>query len=617
MRQTTTTFLAALLLAACSSTPSTPDSRTAADVGHDAPAAEVGVDGSPKDQRVPDKLEGDGPTKACVPATCTATVTTGAVMHGAYTGAVKTTGTGCARSYSLSTDQLLVAGAPSNPRTVSEKSGWPTVRTCNPMFDALYALALEEVRQNSVASISDGSFNNGKPMQCPAGGCFETGQKWKYVWTRDTAYAVDLALAALDPTRAKNSLLFKLSKRRDGSGLEIVQDTGTGGSWPVSTDRVVWSLGARRLLHFLHGAERTTFRDTAYEALNNTITRDRAVAFDPTDGLYRGEQSFLDWREQSYPAWVKGDPVQIAMSKALSTNAGHLSALELAAELATEKGLTSAAATHKKRAADLRTAMRKGFHVADAKLYSTFIPTFLDPGPARQYDLLGSSLVVLTGVATAAQATDMLAAYPQLKHEPPVIWPQQKGPPIYHNRAIWPFVTAYWLRAARQAANDTVARIAISSMIQGAAMNLSNMENFEMTSLLPHVKDGAYSGPVVNSPRQLWSVAGYVSMVHDLFFGLETSAEGIRFLPFIAALDRYWILGAASTMVLERFPYKGKRITVKVHLPKKASVGGAHKIGTIKLNGKVITSDYVAPSALKADNLWEVTLTAALTPKAD
>lgn len=27
-----------------------------------------------------------------------------------------------------------------------------------------------------------------------------------------------------------------------------MQDTGSGGSWPISTDRVVWFLGARHLL---------------------------------------------------------------------------------------------------------------------------------------------------------------------------------------------------------------------------------------------------------------------------------------------------------------------------------------------------------------------------------
>jgi hypothetical protein len=38
-----------------------------------------------------------------------------------------------------------------------------------------------------------------------------------------------------------------------------------------------------------------------------------------------------------------------------------------------------------------------------------------------------------------------------------VIWPQQQDTAIYHNRAEWPFVTAYWLKAAKAADHDGVA----------------------------------------------------------------------------------------------------------------------------------------------------------------
>ena len=88
-------------------------------------------------------------------------------------------------------------------------------------------------------------------MPCP---CFETGAKWHYVWTRDLSYSLDLGLGYLDPERASNSLLFKTSKvrpelvARQVSPIEVaLQDTGSGGSWPVSSDRVVWILAASGL----------------------------------------------------------------------------------------------------------------------------------------------------------------------------------------------------------------------------------------------------------------------------------------------------------------------------------------------------------------------------------
>jgi hypothetical protein len=102
-----------------------------------------------------------------------------------------------------------------------------------------------------------------------------------------------------------------------------------------------------------------------------------------------------------------------------------------------------------------------------------------------------------------------------------VIWPERADVPIYHNRAIWPFVSAYALKAARTL--DEPARIAheLRSILRGAALAGSNMENYEFTTLAVHVDDGQRSGPVVNSKRQLWSVAAYLDMVVEGVFGLR------------------------------------------------------------------------------------------------
>lgn len=81
------------------------------------------------------------------------------------------------------------------------------VTATTPDMDGLYQLAWEELGRNTVSFIQDGSFNHNQPIPCPAGGCFQAGQKWTYVWTRDTSYAVHLALAPLQPLAARNSLL--------------------------------------------------------------------------------------------------------------------------------------------------------------------------------------------------------------------------------------------------------------------------------------------------------------------------------------------------------------------------------------------------------------------------
>ncbi len=62
------------------------------------------------------------------------------------------------------------------------------------------------------------------------------------------------------------------------------------------------------------------------------------MVFDAQVGLYRGETSFLDWREQTYPDWTREDVRFIGDSYALSTNVLHYQALQLAERLAGKRG---------------------------------------------------------------------------------------------------------------------------------------------------------------------------------------------------------------------------------------------------------------------------------------
>ena len=517
---------------------------------------------------------------------------------------VVVSGRPCARSFALSTTAPLVDASPASPRRFTERTDRPVVRTGNDLFDALYALAHVEASEASVDRIRDGSFDRGEPLACPDGGCYETGKLWTYVWTRDTSFSMDLGLAAFDTQRARNSLEFKLSERRSGGDLEIVQDTGSGGSWPISTDRVAWALGADRLLDYLDGAEREAFAVRALEAIGNTIEEDRAVAFDPAAGLYRGETSFLDWREQTYPAWTATDTVEIGVSYALSTNALHLRALEIAAQLAEERGEAERAARWRGWATALRGRIALRFRQDD-----TLASYTIDGTPAGRQDLLGLSLAVLAGVVSRDEGARMLAAYPRLSYGPPVTWPLDPDVAIYHNRAVWPFVTAYTLRAARQVGHAEVASDGALSLVRGAALHLSHMENFDAITGRARVEDGPQLGPVVNSPRQLWSVAGYLSMVHEILFGLETGPDGIRFRPFLPRALRWRLFPGSRTIVLDRLPYRGVRFTVVVALPPARRLAtGVYSIGRVLLNGRLAPDRPWRRGELAADNRVDIQL---------
>ncbi|MHC1652806.1 Six-hairpin glycosidase-like protein [Stenotrophomonas maltophilia] len=396
-------------------------------------------------------------------------------------------------------------------------------QTGSVMFDALFALAQQEMDQDRVDAIRDPAFDEGRPVPCD---CFQTGARWPYVWTRDVSFAADLALARLDPQRTRQSLQFKLSAARDGHtpGLFVAQDTGSGGSWPISSDRVVWFLAARHLL------DDPAFAEQVWQALQGTLAQDRAMVFDAQMGLYRGETSFLDWREQTYPDWTREDVRFIGDSYALSTNVLHYQALRLAERLAAQRG-DARAVEYGAWADALAQRIDTRFWREDIGQYMSYIGEAAHPVPYAKVDLLGLSLAVLADVLPAERARRALAAYPMGPAGSPVVWPQEAQQPIYHNRAIWPFVSAYSLRAARQL--DDAPRIAaeIRSLMRGAALAGSNMENYELVTQTVHVDEGALSGPVVNSERQLWSVAGYLSMVIEGVFGVQDDGRVQPKLP--------------------------------------------------------------------------------------
>ncbi len=530
------------------------------------------------------------------------------------------TGADGLRTFTLQSTHPLKDGVPTDgKRVVAEVAEQPRLHSGNALLDALFALAVTEMNENAVDTLHDGAFASGQTVPC--GACFETGEKWTWAWTRDASYATWLGLAALAPQRCRASLLFKTSAPKasvGGGPAQVVQDTGTGGSWPVSTDRVVWALGAQRLIDHLPAAEASAFRVTAHDVLAATLERDRVVIFDPLDGLYRGEQSFLDWREQSYPSWAAGEPADIAGSKTLSTNLLFLAALRSVATWAGAAGDASAAAQWQAQADALGGAIETAFWLPATGRYATMKTTALDPTAIEHADLLSTALAILLDVAPAERGRALLSTWPHSAHGPAVVWPQKKDVPIYHNRAIWPFVTAFELLAARHVGHAPAFDHAVDSLVRGSALNLSNMENMELISGANYAEDGALSGPVVNSRRQLWSVAGWLGMVVHGVFGLEVEGDGVRMRPFVSRRLRDGWLHDSGAIELRGLRWRGATMDVRVELPVTAAASdvwaedGVLAVKTVELDDASVGAGFVAGAALAGGKgQWRVTLSEA------
>ena len=438
----------------------------------------------------------------------------------------------------LSTNEIesnYPSGSVSSWKLERDLSAYPQLSSQLPLVDALYSLSLEELEKNITAD-----------------GLFDTGAEWKGVWTRDVSYSIVLALAALHPTLAKASLLSKV--RRD----RIVQDSGTGGSWPVSSDRMTWALAAWEI--YLVSGDELWLRDS-YRIIRNSMLDDQHAVIEPASGLARGETSFLDWREQTYPRWM--GPPDIYESMALGTNAVFCQTYRILGWMAQQLG--EPAEDWQERSDKIRHGLNERFWMTERGAYGEYLYGRAYPALSPRFEALGSALCVLFDVADPAQRDGLMQSAPLMDFGVPTVSPQAAGIAPYHNRSVWPFVQAFWNLAAARSNRDEVLLHGLASIYRAGALFLTNKENFVADS-------GDSQGTEVNSDRQLWSVAGHLAMTYRVLFGMSFEVDGLHLRPVIPE-------SFGGTMTLTNFVYRQAVLSIEVR-------GFGSKIRTIRIDGE-------------------------------
>ena len=429
-------------------------------------------------------------------------------------------------------------------------SPYPQYRSDMPIADAIYNLSLEEMLK---AIERDSTFR--------------TGKEWSGVWTRDISYSIILAMAYLQPRVAMFSLMKKVNNKK-----KIIQDTGTGGAWPISTDRMIWAVAAWEIYK---ATGNKTWLQQAYTIIRNSIEDDLHNVHDPETGLVKGESSFLDWREQTYPKWM--EPADIFESQCLGTNAVHYQAnmvlSQMAAALNDVKGLLK----YKTVADRIKKGINQYLWIPEKGYYAQFRYgrnfKFVSP----RAEALGEALCVIFGIADDARAKQLVASTPLTEFGISCIYPQIPDIPPYHNNAVWPFVQSFWLWAAAKAGNDNAVLESISDIYRPAALFLTNKENFV-------VDNGDFNGTQINSSVMLWSLSGNISIVHKVLFGIRFNADGLGFEPFVPKAFN----GKRS---LENFKYRNALLNIELE-------GYGKKISSFMLDGKVQPATSI-PTSLK------------------
>lgn len=375
----------------------------------------------------------------------------------------------------------------------------PHYESSNVLDNALYNMSLEE----SVLAIEPDST-------------FRTGIAWGGVWTRDVSYSIIHSLAQLHPEVSMKSLRAKVTPNN-----RIIQDTGTGGAWPCSTDRTIWAVAAWEVYKVTGDRDWLTY---IYPIIRNTIVDDIHVALDPSTNLMRGETSYMDWREQEYPQWM--EPADIYSSEATVNNAVHYMAIDVLAQICAELGIQRESEIWKTYAKRISTGINEHLWLADKGYYAIYRYGRRYPVLSEQCDAMGSALTILSGIADSERASVISQHQVSEPYGTPCIYPNLKDQYPYHNDATWPFVQGYWMRACAKAGNEQALLHSIAALYRGAALWLSNEENYEIST-------GDYQLTKLNSPRQLWSVAAQAAIVPHIYFGMNFQADRLTFEPFV------------------------------------------------------------------------------------
>ncbi|MEO6038611.1 MAG: glycogen debranching protein, partial [Saprospiraceae bacterium] len=406
-----------------------------------------------------------------------------------------------------------------------------------PLVDALFNLSLEEATKNIEPDST-----------------FRTGAKWGGVWTRDISYSILLAFAYHEPEVAKISLRKKVKRGR------IIQDTGSGGAWPVSSDRTTWALAAWEIYQATGDKK---WLQEAYPIIKNTLEDDYKTVYSPLTGMYSGESSFLDWREQTYPKWMSN--MDIYVSQNLGTNVVHYQAHRILATMA--KMLGEPFQVYEDRAAAIKKGINQQLWMADRGYYAQYLYGRPHLTVSPRFEALGEALSILFGVADADQAKSIMTKSPCTDFGVTCIYPQIPGIPPYHNNAIWPFVQSYWNWAAAKSGNEAALVRGLAAIYRADALFLTNYENMV-------AQTGDFLGTEINSDRMLWSMAGNLAMVYRVFTGINFEPNGLRFQPVIPK-------NYGGKRTLSNFKYQQSVLNITVQ-------GYGNRIKTILLDGQAL-----------------------------
>ena len=446
-------------------------------------------------------------------------------------------------------------------------SDMPVFRAPNtPLAEAVYNLSMEETVINK--------------FQSEFGTAFYTGETWRKVWTRDTAMSCEFSLAAIYPEISLNCAKEKVVHFNGFKVFE--QDTGTGGSYPVSTDKIITYLSVWEI--YLSTGDESVL-EYFYDICLDNIKQDYNTAYDEESGLIKGETCGLDWRSQTYPDWM-GNEVEeslanIAEGKAASVNMIYLGVLQRMIETADILGKSDKAYLQEKYDALYKAVTERLWHDELGAYAAWEYPSYMGAPLAYKIDCIANGYALWFNIGSEEQLKSIAENYPLVTYGANVVYPNKQGDlehkdRVYHNRGVWPGWEAQLMLAGAQHGYDELSEEIWNSCITAAATSLVNKEVVDFTT-----------GEGIHVNHQLWSIAATLSGYYKVLFGMIYDTDGITFEPYVPE----WMVGP---FYIDNYTYCDATIDLSL-------TGKGSEIVSITVNGENVGTSYTLPFGATGD----------------
>ena len=373
-----------------------------------------------------------------------------------------------------------------------------------PLIEKLWRIALSDVEKNIVTSA--------KGTYLGAGTAFGTT-----VFTRDIAYSGLLGLNRLYPDLIRESLeytrrlhleaMFTVPKGYcvedidvDWNEIDLSEKEyakNYEANYMRRTDDVIWLWCAGDL------AEREDSLEIwkwIYDRGTECFEKLYQPFFDPSDGLYRGQASFIDvhfsWKKATgYPQdWTIGDCVRI---KATSTNCLYAKGLAVMATAAAKLGHKEESGQWRARSEAVKEAISR-----ELKFKNGTFSFFKYPNGSleNRRECLGTAFVVLLEIVRGEEGAQALAGYPVTDAGIPLFHPFFTTiDQCYHNHSTWPFADNFFLQALEKSDGQD------RSGLKAALLARTCREDGSFHELVDF-RDKSIHG----SKSQLWTAAAFL-----------------------------------------------------------------------------------------------------------